>query len=105
MESQGTLHTNNNLPNTTQSLFSQPGVIMHDVAQNIVHDAGNTAIILEMEEEIALWVGRVITYFMVALLFYINLEFVLPLELLFLLPLLIDILLTVYYARKAVVSS
>ena len=89
---------------TMQILHSQPTTHVVDAFQQrvrlLTQDGGNIKVIQEMEEELALWVIRAITYFLLALLFYIDLEYPLPYEVLFLLPLISDVLHFLFYLRK-----
>ena len=101
MENQGPLQTSNNLNLTTQTLYPLTNAPNLSFAQSVVQDAANISVIKEMEEEIMLWVCRIIAYFVVTVLFYVNLEYHIPLELLFLLPVLLDILLCFYYFKKS----
>ncbi len=101
-----------NVSMTTQTLQQHPvahtqlGSLTHlqdtfqQRAQSLLMDQANVELVQEMEEELALWMIKAIVYFLLTLLFYINLEYPLPYEALILLPLLSDVLHFLYYLRK-----
>ena len=108
MDNAASLHTQN-VSITTQPLYTQPNVnpaqpnsatLQSYLQGTVLHEPGNEVLVKEMEQEVAVWVTRAITYFITALLSYVNLEYKLPLEALVALPLILDIFMLVFYFNK-----
>ena len=87
------------LPTQTQAMAHTQDTFQQRT-ESLLQDRGNVGLIQEMEEELALWVIKAIAYFLLTLLFYINLEYTLPYEVLGLLPMLSDVLHFLYYLRQ-----
>ena len=103
MENQGqpiAVTTTANVTFVTQGPFPQASQQNQPLSIAVLQDSNSAGAIAAMEEELSLWIIRIISYFFTTLLLYVNLEYRIPLEALFSIPIGLDSLLLAYYMRQ-----